>query len=135
MAYTVATIVQKDPPSQDGRVHLVVEFTGSGEPAVRRDYYLDTDSTALQGRVWAIQQIDRLNTRKTLADAITVPQVINTTPPAPSAFETWRANASRLVALNAMIAAGMNSATAATDKAALVTLVNSGYQAGYANQL
>jgi hypothetical protein len=139
MAYTTATIIQKDPPGTDARVHLVVEFTGdAGEPAVRRDYYVDTDSTALAGRLWAIGEMARLNNRKTIADNITPPQVINTNPPAPpvpTAFETWRGNVNRLVLLNQMIAAGMNSATAASDKAALVTLVNSQYQAGFSNQL
>jgi hypothetical protein len=45
MPYVLATVVQKDPPSQDGRVALQVEFTGDvGEPAVRREnaaFYID----------------------------------------------------------------------------------------------
>jgi hypothetical protein len=139
MAYTTATIVQKDPPALDGRVHLVVRFTGNaGEPAVNRDYYLDTDSTALEGRQWAIDELAKLNNRQTLANAITPPQVINTTPPtppAPTAFQTWQANANRLVSLNTIIAAGMTSTTAAAEKTALVTLVNSGYSTGFASQL
>lgn len=38
MAYNTATLVQKDPPSEDRRVRLVIEFTGNaGEPVVRRE--------------------------------------------------------------------------------------------------
>src|SRR5687767_3231491 len=115
MPYIQAQVVQKDPAMADGRTHLVVAFTAdAGEPTVRLDRYLDADSTQAGERVWVRDELARLNGRKTIADTVTVGQIVTpaATPPAPTAAEiaraTWVEKARRLARLRAMgtIAAG-----------------------------
>lgn len=136
MAYTTATVIQEDPPLPDGRVHLVIQFTGNaGEPPINRDYYLDTDTTALDGRIWVAAEKARLNNRKTLADTISVGTVIPDppAPPGPTAFETWRAKAHRLVAMDALNKAGSTAAAFVADLGALRTDVNTSYSTSFAS--
>ena len=132
MAYNAATIIQKDPVGTDGRVHCVVAFTGNaGEPEERRDFYVDGSTTALSVRIWAREQVASLNGRKTLADAVTVPFVINLAAPAvtpPTAEHVWLEKARRLVRAKAM---GLTNATAVANITALQAEVDSTYIDGY----
>lgn len=132
MAYNVATLVQKDPVGSDQRVHVVIEFTGNaGEPTVRRDYYLDGDTTAISLRRWAIAEAGKLASRKTLADNLTVGQSINLTPIAesqPTAKELWLREHARLGGLvNGVTLTG----TAATALSTAIAAHNAAFQAGY----
>lgn len=107
MAYIQAQVAQKDPPLTDGRTHLVVEFTGdAGEPPRRLDRYLDGESTVPRERAWIRDELARLNGRKTIADLVTVGQIVPPaavpTPPVPTAREMWVEKAQRLARLRAM---------------------------------
>lgn len=131
MAYNTATLVQKDPPSEDRRVRIVVEFTGNaGEPAVRREYYVNAADTTQTIRRWCIEQAKNLGDVKTVADALTVGQSINLTPinpPAPTAEEVWRAKVGRY---QRMVGLGL-SGQAATDLAALKADIEATYVTAY----
>lgn len=131
MAYNLATLVQKDPPSEDRRVRLVVEFTGNaGEPVVRREYYVSASDTTQTIRRWCIEQAKNLGDVKTVADALKVGQSINLTPitpPAPTAEEVWRAKVARF---NRMRELGL-SGQAATDLAALKADIEATYVSAY----
>lgn len=130
MAYTTATLVQKDPAGPDDRVRLVIEFTGAGETAKRFEYAVDGDTTALTIRRWAIAKAAALDGRKTIADTLTVGQSINLTaiaPTVPTAKELWLRERSRLAALDTPALTGAG----ATALAALVTAHNAAYAAGY----
>ena len=132
MAYNVATIIQKDPVGTDGRVHCVVAFTGNaGEPEERRDFYVDGSTTALSVRIWAREQVASLNGRKTIADAVTVPFVINLAAPAvtpPTAEQVWLEKARRLVRAKAI---GLTNATAVANINTLQADVDATYVAAY----
>lgn len=131
MAYNVATLVQKDPPSEDRRVRIVVEFTGNaGEPVVRREYYVNASDTTQTIRRWCIEQARNLGDVKTVADALTVGQSINLTPinpPTPTAEEVWRAKVGRY---QRMAGLGL-SGQAATDLAALKADIEATYVSAY----
>lgn len=131
MAYNTATLIQKDPPSPDRRVRIVVEFTGNaGEPTVRQEYYVTPTDTAQSIRRWAIEQAKNLGDVKTIADALTVGQSVNLTPinpPAATAEEVWRAKASRY---QRMAGLGL-SGQAATDLAALKVDIEATYLSAY----
>lgn len=131
MAYNTATLVQKDPPGEDRRVRLVIEFTGNaGEPTVRREYYVSASDTALAIRRWCVEQAKNLGDVKTVADALTVGQSINLTPispPVATAEEIWRAKVSRY---RAMAQLGL-SGQAATDLAALKADIEATYVTAY----
>lgn len=78
MAYNTANLAQKDPPSEDLRVRIVIEFTGNaGEPTLRREYYVTAAATAQTIRRWCIEQAKSLGDVKTVADALTVGQSIS----------------------------------------------------------
>lgn len=131
MSYNTATLVQKDPPSEDRRVRIVVEFTGNaGEPAVRREYYVNAADTTQTIRRWCIEQAKNLGDVKTVADALTVGQSVNLTPinpPTPTAEEVWRAKVARF---NRMRELGL-SGQAATDLAALKADIEATYVTAY----
>lgn len=131
MAYNTATLVQKDPPGEDRRVRLVVEFTGNaGEPVVRREYYVTASDTTQTIRRWCIEQAKNLGDVKTVADALTVGQSINLapiTPPAPTAEEVWRAKVGRY---QRMVGLGL-SGQAATDLSALKADIEATYVSAY----
>lgn len=131
MAYNTATLVQKDPPGEDRRVRLVIEFTGNaGEPTVRREYYVGPNDTGQTIRRWAIDQAKNLGDVKTIADALTVGQSINLaaiTPPAPTAEEIWRAKVSRYQRMASLGLTGQ----AATDLAALKADIETTYVSAY----
>jgi hypothetical protein len=138
MAYTTATVISKDPATQDGRVHIVVAFTGdAGEPTVQRDYVLDADTTVPALRTWVRDTIALLAGRKTIAAALTVGQVIPPAPgdPAPTAAELARrqyfANVGRLIHMQELVSAGGMLATNA-EFTALQTTVKNAYLAAYA---
>lgn len=131
MAYNTATLVQKDPPGEDRRVRLVIEFTGNaGEPAVRREYYVTASDTTQTIRRWCIEQAKSLGDVKTVADALTVGQSINLTPinpPTPTAEEVWRAKVGRY---QRMVGLGL-SGQAATDLATLKADIEATYVTAY----
>lgn len=131
MAYNTAALVQKDPPSEDRRVRLVIEFTGNaGEPIVRREYYVTAADTAQSIRRWCIEQAKNLGDVKTVADSLTVGQSINLTPitpPAATAEEIWRAKLARYRTLAGLGLTGQ----AATDLAALKADIEATYVTAY----
>ena len=131
MAYNTATLVQKDPPSEDRRVRLVIEFTGNaGEPTVRREFYVTSADTTQTIRRWCIEQAKSLGDVKTVADALTVGQSINLAPiatPQATAEEVWRAKAGRY---QRMVGLGL-SGQAATDLAALKADIEATYITAY----
>ena len=134
--YNTATIVQKDPPSADDRVRLVVEFTGNaGEPSVHKELYTDGGTTLLSIRAWARAAVQALNGRKAITDTLTVPQIINLAAPAPvvpTAEEVWREKALRLIRAKAI---GLTNATAVAEIAALQSDVDATYVAGYVDNV
>ena len=130
MAYTVATLVAKDVPFDDGRVRITVEFTGTGETAKRRDYVVGPTDTLQSIRQWAIAQAASLGTVKTVADGLTVGQSVNLTPitpPAATAEQVWRGKLARYRALEGLGLTGQ----AATDLAALKADIEATYVTGY----
>lgn len=131
MAYNTATLMQKDPPSEDRRVRLVIEFTGNAdEPVVRREYYVTAADTGQTIRRWCIEQAKNLGDVKTVADALSVGQSINLTPiapPVPTAEDVWRAKAARY---RSMAGLGL-SGQAATDLAALKADIEATYVSAY----
>ncbi len=105
MAYTLATIVQIDPPSLDDRIRIVVEFTGSGEVAKRLERYVTGSDTNLTLRDWARSQAILLDGRKSIADSLLVGQSVSLVPPAPvapTAKQIWQGKAQRLAALRGL---------------------------------
>jgi hypothetical protein len=140
MAYTTATIVKKDAPTQEGRVHLVIEFTGdAGEPPVQRDYVLDSDSTVPAIRTWVRDTITMLAGRKSIASnpSVAVGQVIPpaAADPAPTAGQLaqqlYFSDAARLVHMKQLVDAGGMLASN-TEFVALQTSVKATYLASYA---
>lgn len=139
MAYNTATIVAEDAPDKDGRVHLVIEFTGNaGEAPKRRDFYIDGSTTALEMRRWAINEATRMTSGKTLADtaAIAVGQTFNLTPivdPPPTQAEldrrAWVEKAQRLARLRSL--GTVTNSTLLTEINALADDVRTSYQAGW----
>lgn len=131
MAYNVATLVQKDPPSEDRRVRLVIEFFGNaGEPTVRREYYVTATDTTTTIRRWCIDQAKNLADVKTVADSLTVGQSINLTPinpPAATAEEIWRAKVARYQRMAGLGLTGQ----AATDLATLKADIEATYVTAY----
>lgn len=132
MAYVTATLVQKDPPNDDRKVRIVVEFIGNaGEPTVRREYYIAATDTLQSVRQWAIAQAASLAAVKTVADNLTVGMSVNLTPitpAAPTAQQVWAAKVSRyLVGKNL----GLTGATAAADLAALKADIEATYLTAY----
>lgn len=131
MAYNLATLVQKDPPNDERKVRIVVEFTGNaGEPTVRREYYVSASDTVQSIRRWAIEQARNLGDVKTVADALTVGRSVNLTPlaaPTPTPEEVWRAKVARY---NRMRELGLTG-QAATDLAALKADIEATYVSAY----
>lgn len=131
MSYNLATLVQKDPPSEDRRVRIVVEFSGNaGEPVVRREYYVTSNDTTQSIRRWAIEQAKNLGDVKTVADALTVGQSVNLTPinpPAATAEEIWRSKVARYTRMQNLGLTGQ----AATDLAALKADIEATYVSAY----
>lgn len=140
MAYTTATIVKKDQPTQEGRVHLVIEFTGdAGETPVQRDYVLDSDSTIQAIRTWVRDTITMLAGRKTIASnpSVAIGQVIPpaaadpVATPAQIAQQQYFSDVARLVRMKQLVdAGGMLSSNA--EYVALQTSVKAAYLASYA---
>jgi hypothetical protein len=131
MAYVTATLVQKDPPGDDRRVHIVVEFVGNaGEPTVKREYYVAATDTLQSVRQWAIAQAASLAAVKTVADNLTVGMSVNLTPivpPAPTARQVWLGKVSQYKQFAALGLTG----TAAADLAALLADINATYETGF----
>ena len=130
MAYTVATLVLKDPPQADGRVLISVDFSGAGETTVRRTLLVGPSDTAQSIRRWAIETAKSLGDVKTIASTLTVGQSINLaaiTPPAPTAEEVWRSKVDRYRSLADLGLTGQ----AATDLAALKTEIQNTYLSAY----
>jgi len=138
MAYVAATLIlkeipvlPKDSPYYDGRVFIVVEFTGNaGEPPRSLRYTVGAGDTLLSIRQWAIGVADNLNKTKSIADALTVGQSINVAPiaqPAQTAEDIWKAKVQRYLRLSSVGWVG----AMATDMAALKSNIESTYQPGY----
>lgn len=133
MAYVTATILANDLQPNGTRI-VKVQFTGNaGEPVKYGTTTIDTATTALDLRRWAIAQAaqgDNVQTIGTLP-ALQVGQTLNVTPitpPAPTAQEIWLEKARRLVRLKAL---GLTNATAVADVAALQADVDAIYLTAY----
>jgi len=135
MAYNAATITQIDPPVADGRVHVVVAFTGNaGEPAMKRETYVD-ESTDLDE--WARQETQRLNQRRVTAAKLSVGQVLDLAPKdepmiEATAQDVWLEKVQRLARLKAMDLTNQE-ALAAVD--ALQADVDASYQQAYVDAI
>jgi hypothetical protein len=130
MAYTTATLIQKDPAGPDDRVRLVIQFTGTGEAAKNLEYYVDGATTGLAIRRWAIDIAAKLDGRKTIADNLTVGQSINLAaiaPTPPTAKQVWLEKVGRYRYFSGL---GLTGA-ANTALAALLTDINATYAAGF----
>ncbi len=130
MAYTTATLIQKDPPTAQNTVHLIAEFTGAGETAVRRELDAPPTTTLASLRQWARDQAAALDARRGFLDTITVGQSISLTPPVPpvpTAKQIWQGKVSRY---KQYAGAGLTGA-GATALAALLTDINATYAAGF----
>lgn len=137
MAYTTATLTQKDPPGADGRTRIIVTFTGNaGEPAVLREHYVDNDTLA-DLKAWARTEAATLLGRKSIADLLNVGAALDLTPPAgPSAAQlaeiAWLDKARRLQRAKAI---GLTNGTAASDINALQADVDATYLTAYLGKL
>ena len=140
MAYTTATIVSKDPATQDGRVHLVIAFTGdAGETPVQRDFTLDADSTFAGLRTFVRDTISALANRKAITGdvRIAIGQVIPAAAadPVPTQAElnqrAYFADVARLIHMQQLVSAGgmLASQKEFTD---LQAAVKAAYLAAYA---
>lgn len=134
MAYILATLVQKDPPGSDGRVRIIVEFTGdAGEPPRRRERYIENETLA-ELKTWARNEAIGLFGKKALADALVVGATVNLTPPTPptppvpTAAQVWTEKARRLARLRAM---GVVTGPLDAAITALTADVVATYQAGF----
>jgi hypothetical protein len=135
MAYVQAELIQEDPPSLDGRVHVVFLLTGDASETPRRvETYIDDGTTAASLRAWAWEEGVKAGRRKTIADQISVGQVFALTPPAapptPTAQEVWLTKARRLARLRELGTVTIGS-TLATEIQALADDVRTSYQAGW----
>jgi len=147
MAYNDARIIQKDPPEQ-GRIRMVLEFrefpvtSNPVLPDVRVDYHVDGGQSPAEANIalrwYAIAALARLNDRKSLFDAITVPFQINLTPPAvpgPTAKSVWQAKA-RSLATATQMAIATGAPQALFDAIAALRLdVRTTYAAGFLDDL
>jgi hypothetical protein len=133
MSYVLATVVQKDPPSQDGRVAFQVEFTGdAGEPAIRREFYWGGDDTKLTMRAWVTDQKKSLNGKRTAATAVLVGDTLaSIAPVVPTTEELakslWQSKLGRYRTLAGLSLVGQ----AATDLAALKADIEATYLTEY----
>ena len=132
MAYNTATLIQKDPPNDDRRVRIVVQFSGNaGEPTVRREYYVGPSDTLQSIRQWAINQASSMGSVKTVADNLTEGMSVNLTPiaaPAPTAQQVWQSKVNRYLAGKDL---GLTGATAVADLAALKADIEATYLSAY----
>ena len=132
MAYNTATLIQKDPPNDDRRVRIVVQFSGNaGEPTVRREYYVGPSDSLSSVRQWAISQAASMGAVKTVADNLTEGMSVNLTPiaaPAPTAKEVWQSKVVRYLAGKDL---GLTGATAVADLAALKADIVATYLSAY----
>ena len=131
MAYTTATLKSKDVPFPDGRVRILITFTGNaGEPPIDRDLIVDESTTVASLRRWAYDEAGRLGSRKTIIDLLTPGAAITLTappaPPAPTAEQVWLEKAHRLARAKAL---GLTADAA--EEAALEAEVNATYDAAY----
>lgn len=137
MAYTNNfTLVQVDPPKSDSSYVITVEFVGNaGEPAIRRQRTLSTESGA-DIRTWAHGVMTELNGKRT--SYTTVLGLLNQTfttlapaapaaPAAPTAKQVWLNKVERYKQFAGMGLTG----TAVTDLAALLADINATYVTGY----
>lgn len=130
MPYTTATLVEKQAPGPDGRVALIVEFIGAGEPTKREGYTLDGTTTILGLRAWARSKAIALES-KTIADLLTVGMSVNLAvpaTPAPTAEELWRAKVVRYLAAKNL---DSTNVTAIADRNALFADINATYLTAY----
>jgi hypothetical protein len=135
MPYNTAEIFQKDEPLPDGRVRLVVNFEGVGLPDIKREIYIDENTTLASLRAWAWNIKLALDGRKTIADQLVVGQSINLAEPnvpAPTAREVWLAKARRLLIVREL---ALTDATAVADRNALEADVNATYNSNFVNSL
>lgn len=132
-AYNTATVISNEL-KEDGRTRLVFRITGNaGEPAVTREYFVNSGSTATVLRNWVDGTINELNLMRTAATlpALQTGQIVTplapTAPAAPTAKQIWLNKVSRYQQFSALGLTG----TAATDLAALLADINATYVTGY----
>ena len=132
-AYNSSTVISNEL-KEDGRTRLVFRFTGNaGEPAVVREYIVNSGSTVTALRNWVDGVISELNLMRTAATlpslqiGQTVTPLAPTAPPAPTAKQVWLGKVSRYQQFAALGLTG----TAATDLTALLADINATYVTGY----
>ena len=119
MAYTTATIKQIDPPDlEQGRIHVIVSFSGPGVPDIDQGYWLDGSQTAAQLQAQVAAKATALNEVVTVRQAIALNEVISITPPTPTPptqqqtdIATFQKDWVTLQRINAAVSAGLLSAS------------------------
>jgi hypothetical protein len=82
--YTTATITARDEPDATGRVHVVVTFTGTDVPPVRRSFFPDDVVGLRSGTAATILELNQKSmAAKALIVGATVPAPITPPPPPP----------------------------------------------------
>lgn len=130
MPYTTATLIEKHAPGPDGRVAIIVEFTGAGEVTKRDGYTVDGTTTIPALRSWARSKALTLDS-KTIADLLTVGMSVNLAvpaTPAATAEDVWRAKVARYLVAKTM---DLTNVTAISDRNALFTDINATYSSTY----
>lgn len=79
--YDDATVVQIDPPNPQGLVNITVQFSGLGEPVIKRDLLVNGYYTKDMLNTWSAEQIIQLNGVKTLRTDIKVGDKLSATKP------------------------------------------------------
>jgi hypothetical protein len=134
-AYNSSTVISNEL-KEDGRTRLVFRFTGNaGEPAVVREYIVNSNSSIASLRNWVYGQITELNLMRTASTLpslqsgqIVAPlQPVDPTPPTPTARQIWLSKVTQYKQFASMGLTG----TAATDLAALLADINATYVTGY----
>lgn len=76
--YTVAKVVQVDPPGPKGTVEITVEFSGVDEVAAKRTLLASPRHTKDMINEWASDTMDELNGTKQVKASVAVNEVLTT---------------------------------------------------------
>ena len=103
MAYTIATIKQRDPSKADGSTEVTVELTGASVPAVRRTYTLGLNVTADTLPSLCTAEMTKLKTSATVLSGLAVNTIVGAPSATPSETprQVWQGKVARLAMLAA----------------------------------
>jgi hypothetical protein len=132
MAYDTATLVRKDPV-QDGRIHLLIEFSGPNVATVQRDFYVTGTTTLADVKSWARGERAALNLQAAVESNLTTGASVDLTTPVvtPTAQETYLARVDRLRQLKELSNLGVTNATLTSDMSSLQSVLGTDYQTGF----